>query len=345
MAVVASLVLAACSTSVAPPPPPARRAAPTVAPTRAGIADVAFAGSLLAVDNEVVGPAFERAEGYRYTGRGGGSIGLAHDIEAGEITPGVFESVGAAPVSILEPTFTRWYVQFAASPLVLAYNPHGPDAAVFQAAANRSGSLAKVFEAMAAPGFLLGRTNPATDPQGQAFVMMVELAQRVLHLPSDIVTAILGRGATTGTAGRSSQIFAETALDSRLESGQLDAASAFRSQAVQLHLPYVTLPSSIDFGDPADAAGYASASLVVPSTSGQPSTVHGSPLVIDITTVREASATAADRAAADAFVAYQLSAAGRQAYAREGFTLVPETVFGARRSVPLVVRRAVGGTG
>jgi molybdate/tungstate transport system substrate-binding protein len=306
---------------------------------------VAFAGSLLAADNEVVGPAFERAEGYRYAGRGGGSIGLAHDIAAGEITPGVFESVGAAPVSILEPAFTRWYVQFAASPLVLAYNPHGPDAAVFRAAAKGTGSLAKVFEAMSRPGFLLGRTNPATDPQGQAFVMMVELAQRALHLPPGIVTAILGRGATSGGGGRSSQIFSETALDSRLESGQLDAASAFRSQAVQLHLPYVTLPAPIDFGDPADAADYARASLVVPSTSGPPVTVHGTPLVIDITTVHEASAPAANRAAAAAFVAYQLSRAGRRELAREGFTLLPETVLGAPSGLPPVVRRAVDSTG
>lgn len=343
--VVAGVVLAGCSTSVAPPPPPPRHAAPKVAPVRAGTADVAFAGSLLAVDNEVVGPAFERAAGYRYSGRGGGSIGLAHDIEVGEITPGVFESVGAGPVRILEPTFTRWYVQFASSPLVLAYNPHGPYAPVFEAAASGRGSLAKVFETMATKGFLLGRTNPATDPQGQAFIMMVELAQRTLHLPPDIVTAILGPGATTGTGGTASQIFAETALDSRLESGQLDAASAFRSQAVQLHLPYLTLPPSIDFGDPADAADYASASLVVPSTSGPGATIHGSPLVIDITTVREPSASAADDAAADAFVAYQLSGAGRRAYAREGFTLLPETIFGARRSVPPVIRRTVGSAG
>lgn len=306
-----------------------------------GTADVAFAGSLLAVDNELVGPGFERATGYAYTGRGGGSIGLAHDISAGEISPGVFESVGAAPIRTLEPRFTRWYVRFAASPLVLAYNPHGPDAAVFRAAARGRGSLAAVFEAMARPGFLLGRTDPATDPQGQAFIMMIELAQRYLHLPPGIVDRILGTGATTGSGGNPSQIFAETALDSHLEAGQLDAASAFLSQAVQLHLPFVRLPAAIDFGDPADARRYASARLAVPSTTGATTTIHGTPLVIDVTTLHQASATKADVAASDAFVAYLLSAAGRRAYAREGFTLLPETLFGPRSAVPARIRRVL----
>ncbi len=306
---------------------------------RGGTASVAFAGSLLAVDNEVVGPGFQRATGHSYTGRGGGSIGLAHDIAAGEITPGVFESVGAAPIRALEPRFTRWYVRFAASPLVLAYNPHTPYAAVFRNAAKGNGSLAAVFKAMARPGFLLGRTDPATDPQGQAFIMMVELAQRALHLPGAIVGQILGAGATTGTGGNLSQIFAETALDSHLEAGQLDAASAFLSQAVQLHLPYVRLPAAIDFGNPADARQYASASLVVPSTTGQKTTVHGAPLVIDVTTLHQPSATKADVAASNAFLAYQLSPTGRRDDAKEGFVLLPNTLFGSRGAVPASVRR------
>ena len=67
------------------------------------------------------------------------------------------------------------------------------------------------------------------------------------HLPSDTVAKILG---TTdfGTAN-SSQIYAESALDSTLESGQLDAASAYINQAVQLHLAYIPLPPQINLGD------------------------------------------------------------------------------------------------
>jgi len=349
--VAGALTLAACSSpassttgspSSGSPAPPAP--SPSAAPIRSGTADVAFAGSLLAVDNEVVGPAFERADGYHYTGTGGGSIGLANEITAGEIDPGVFESVGAAPIEILEPARTTWYVQFAASPLVLAYNPDSPQASTFEAVAAGKEPLTRVFQVMATPGFLLGRTDPATDPQGQAFVMMVELAQRYLHLPSGIVDRILGAGAATGTGGTASQIFSETSLDSHLEAGQLDAASAFLSQAVQLHLHYIKLPAAIDFGDPADAGRYASASLVVPATTGSPTTVHGTPLVVDITTLHQAGTTSGDVAAADAFVAYQLSSAGRAAYAKEGFSLLPNTLYGARRNVPNAVQRMLTAT-
>lgn len=347
-----ALTLAACSSpttsstslSTTSPSSGSRTPRSQAAPTRSGTADVAFAGSLLAVDNEVVGPAFEHADGYHYTGIGGGSIGLANEITAGEIDPGVFESIGAAPIKTLEPAHTTWYVQFAASPLVLAYNPASPQASTFEAVAAGKEPLARVFQVMATPGFLLGRTDPATDPQGQAFVMMVELAQRYLHLPSGIVDQILGAGAATGTGGTASQIFSETSLDSHLEAGQLDAASAFLSQAVQLHLHYIKLPAAVDFGDPADAGRYASARLVVPATTGSPTTVHGTPLVVDITTLHQAGATSGDVAAADAFAAYQLSPAGRAAYAKEGFSLLPNTLYGARRAVPSAVQRILTAT-
>lgn len=320
-------------------------AVPGPAPRRSGTAQVAYAGSLQKVDDQVVGPAFTRTTGYAYSGRGGGSLAVAHEILAGEITPGVFESVGSAPIASLG-SRARWWAQLASSPLVIAYNPSAPDAAVFRAArAGDPASLRRVFEAMASPGFRLGRTNPATDPQGQAFVMMVELAQRVLGLPAGTVDRILGKGATSG-GGNTSQIFAETSLDATLQSGQLDAGSAFLSQAVQLHLPYIALPTSIDFGQPADAATYATASVTVPgATAGTTVTVHGSPLVVDVTTVAEPSASSADRAAADAFAAYLLSAAGRRAYAAGGYTLLPEVLHGSRSAVPASIRSVIARNG
>ncbi len=347
----AGLVLAACSsaagsgsthqvkTSRSATSAPARAVSP-----RPGTADVAFAGSLLALDNEVIGPGFERATGYGYTGRGGGSIGLAHEIAAGEIAPDVFESVGASPISVLEPRFATWSVQLASSPLVIAYNPRSPYASTFRSVASGHAPLSDAFEAMASKGFLLGRTNPATDPQGQAFVMMMELAQSYLHLPAGTVERILGTGIVSGQGGNESQIFSETSLDAHLEAGQLDAASAFLSQAVQLHLAYLRLPASIDLGDPAYASAYAKAHLVVPgATPGTTTTVHGAPLVIDATTITEPGQSAADRAAAAAFVAYLASAPGRSSFAKEGFSLVPETIAGDHRDVPRAVTQAVDG--
>lgn len=288
-----------------------------------GTANVAYAGSLQLLNEKVVGPAFSKATGAGYQGRGGGSFGVAQQIVSGEISPNVFESVGAAPIAVLEPKFTSWYVQVAASPIVVAYNPNTPFAPQLKAIAAGKKPLSELFALMEQPGFHLGRTNPNTDPQGQAFYEMVELAQARYHLPATTVTKVLG------PLDNPAEVFAETALEARLQAGQLDAASAFLSQAVQLHLPYITLPSAIDFGDPALSSIYAKATLTL--TGGK--SVHGVPLVIDATVLH-----GQDQAAATAFVAYLLSPAGRDEFRRGGYSLVTPRLFGNTSAAPTVIR-------
>jgi molybdate/tungstate transport system substrate-binding protein len=293
-----------------------------------GVANVAYAGSLEYLNERMVGPAFQRATGDRYEGRGGGSFGLANEIAAGEITPSVFESIGAAPILRLEPRFTHWYVAFASSPLVIAYNPHTAFAARFAALARARGTLAasqlaQLLALLESPGLQLGRTNPNTDPQGQAFYEMIELAAQQLHAPTDTATKLLG------AADNPAQVFSETSLEARLEAGQLDAASAFRSQAIQLHLPYVALPASIDFGSPSLSARYARASLKL--SDGQ--VVHGVPLVVDATEIGSRGGTAAR-----AFLSWVLSAHGRAEFRAGGYTTFNPIFVGS--GVPRSVRDA-----
>ncbi|MDA8329787.1 MAG: extracellular solute-binding protein [Candidatus Dormibacteraeota bacterium] len=290
-----------------------------------GLADVAYAGSLELVMQRDLGPAFTHHTGYQYEGRGAGALGLAQEIRAAEITPNVFLSVGSGPVALLEPKFTSWAVEFASSPLVLAYYPHGPHASELAQIASGKLPLTDLFQLLAEPGFRLGRTDPATDPQGQDFAMMFQLAERELGVPAATVSADL--------AGGSSQIYPETALEAQLQAGQLDAASAFRSQAQQLHLPYVPLPSALDFGDPAMAAAYARASLRL-STGAL---VHGFPLVLEATTVGDH-----DRAAALAFIQYLLSSPGRLILARDGYSAVPLKILGDSAAAPDQVRKLAG---
>lgn len=291
-----------------------------------GTAVVAYAGSLQLVNEKVVGPAFSHTTGYGYQGRGGGSFAMASEVQAGVIDPGVFMSVGAAPISRLEPRRTRFYVELFSSPLVVAYNPHGPYAAQLAAVADHRRPLADLFTLMAKPGFRLGRTDPATDPQGRAFVEMVQLAQGTLSLPPGTARAVLG------PVDNPSQVFAETLLDAQLQAGQLDAASAFLSQAMQLHLPYIALPQTLNFGNPRDGRRYAAARAVL--ASGQ--VVHGVPLVVDATLLDRRSP------AAVAFLRYLLSPAGRAAYARAGYTPLPPRIVGNRADVPASVRHELG---
>ena len=298
-----------------------------------GTANVAYASSIQYLNEKIVGPAFTQDEGYKYSGRSGASGELGSEIAASVITPNVFESVGGDNITPLEPKFTNWYIQYASTQIVVAYNPNSKYASDFKAYANGSKPLSGLFTLMQTPGFKLGRTDPNIDPQGRAFIYMLELAQSHYHLPASTVSQILGTP-DFGTAS-SSQVFAESSLDATLQSGQLDASSAYLNQAIQLHLPYITLPAAINLGTAADKALYHKASVTITS-KGKKSTKHGSPLVIDITIIGQPTA------AGTAFVAYTLSSKGRAQYQQGGYTLITPTVFGDTSAIPASVKSDLG---
>ena len=244
-----------------------------------GTADVAYASSLQYLNEKVAGPAFTKATGYKFSGTGGAAGTLSSEILAKDL-PGVnvFQSVGSDNITPLEPKFTKWYVQYAGNKMVVAYNPKSKYAAQFEAIASGKKPLADLFTLLQTPGLKLGRTDPNIDPQGRYFIEMLELAQMYYHLPADTVTKIVG--SPLGSS-KSSQIYAESSLDSTLQSGQLDAASAYYTQAVELHLDYIPLPDAINLGNAALAAQYGKAAITTEN-----GTVHnGEPLVLDITII------------------------------------------------------------
>jgi molybdate/tungstate transport system substrate-binding protein len=296
-----------------------------------GTVNVAYASSLQYLNEKMVSPAFTKATGYKFSGFGASSGDLESDIASGEIHPNVFESVGGDNITPLFPKFTKWYVQYAGTSMVVAYNPNGKYASQFKAIADGSKPLVDLFTLLQTPGLRLGRTDPATDPQGRDFIYMLELAQAYYKLPSDTVTNILG-GPTGSTT--SSQIYAESALDSTLQSGELDASSAFITQAIELHLDYIKLPPAINLGSFALANTYATAGVTYTS-DGATVTKHGSPQVIDITIIGKPTP------AALAFVKYTLSKAGLAVYKTGGFTLLSPTSTGS--GIPASLTSELGG--
>jgi molybdate/tungstate transport system substrate-binding protein len=287
-----------------------------------GTANVAYASSLEYLNEKVFGPAFTTADGYSYSGRSGASGELESDIAAGEISPNVFESVGGDNITPLEPKFTKWYVQYAGTSMVVAYNPHSKYAPQFKAIADGKKPIKDLFTLLETPGLKLGRTDPNIDPQGRSFIYMLELAQMEYHLPADTVTKIIG---SPLASPKSPEIYAESSLDATLQSGQLDAASAYITQAVELHLSYIKLPPTIDLGDFADAALYAKAHITITGNVKK----TGSPLVIDITTIGTPTP------AGIAFVKYVLSPAGLALYKQGGFTILKPTVTGTGVPAPI----------
>jgi molybdate/tungstate transport system substrate-binding protein len=300
-------------------------AAASSASKPSGTANVAYASSLEYLNEKVAGPAFTKATGYGYSGRSGASGELESDIASGEISPNVFESVGGDNITPLFPKFTKWYVQYAGTSIVLAYNPKSKYASQFKAFADGTKPLQDLFKLMETPGFKLGRTDPNIDPQGRSFIYMLQLAQAYYHLPSNTVSKILG---TSDWADPNSpQIYSEASLDGTLASGQLDASSAYITQAVELHLPFITLPAAINLGSAALATQYAKAHITI-TVDGVKTPKTGSPLVIDITTIGKPTN------AGTAFVKYTLSPAGLALYKAGGFTLIKPTAFGTASAIP-----------
>jgi molybdate/tungstate transport system substrate-binding protein len=314
------------STAASASSPSAASTSASAKPT--GTVSLADASSLSYLNDHVVSSAFTATAGYTLSSQDNSSGTLEADIAAGEISPNVFESVGGDNITPLEPKFTSWYIQYAGTSMVVAYNPNGKYASQFKAIADGSKPLSSLFSLLATPGLKLGRTDPNIDPQGRDYIYMLELAQAYYHLPSDTVAKILGTSDFGSSS--SSEIYAESSLDSTLESGQLDAASAFVTQAVELHLAYIPLPVQINLGSAALASTYKTASVKL--TSGTVKT--GSPQVIDITIIGKPTP------AALAFVEYTLSAPGLAEYKTGGFTMITPTVFGS--GVPAAITSELG---
>jgi molybdate/tungstate transport system substrate-binding protein len=334
---VAAVVATGCSSSSSSSSAAASSSAPAASASASssdggigqvsGQANVAFAGSLLTLNNKTVGPEFTKATGGSYTGQGAGAIGLGQEIASGEITPNVFESIGPTPITNLEPKFTSWYVSLAAAPIVVAYSPTSKYGAEFAKIAAGKLPMSDLFEAMAQPGFILGRTDPNTDPQGQAFYEMVEAAQSYYHLPAGTAAKILGG------VDNAKQAYEETSLESFLQSGQLDAASSYISVAKQDKLSYITLPDVLNFGEPSLASTYAK--YTVKLSNG--TTAHGVPTAVYATVIGNTGS-----AAAAGFVAYQLLPSVRAQWQKAGYTLVTPQIYGT--GAPAAVTSLVNGS-
>jgi molybdate/tungstate transport system substrate-binding protein len=296
--------------------------------TTHGTASVAYAGSLELWAATDLGPKFEAATGDGFQGRAAGSGTLASEILANEISPGVFMSVGKKNIKRLWPNRSKFVIQLATDPLVVAYNPQSKFAPQFNAIADHKVPFASLFTLLSSPGIRVGRTDPNADPQGVYFIFMMELAQSTLHLSFDPATTVLGVSKST-PFGLPAQMVDEDSLITDLQAGEFDATSAYLTQAIQYHLHYITLPQSLNFGVPADLSNYEKVSITLAGGSVD----QGDLITLNITLVLPANTkrapSPADQAADDAFVAWIVSGAGRAQLKKGGYPLTPPVYIGA----------------
>lgn len=260
---------------------------------------VAYAGSMGPVMASAVAPAVARALGVRLEGRGQGALGLAHLIVGGALTPDVFISVTRGPMDmVLRAGAAAVAFPVARTELVIAYARFGRFAAALARAAYPH--HAAWWQIAKRRGFRFGRTDPLTDPQGLNVVFMMELAARYYHQP-DLVAQILG------PLINDRQIFPEAEVMARLEGGELDASSAYKTEPEAMGLPYIALPPAINLGDAAYARHYRQASVIL---GGR--THHPSPLVFYAAALKGA----AQPVLARRFVAWLRTPAGQRTLRR-----------------------------
>jgi molybdate/tungstate transport system substrate-binding protein len=229
------------------------------------VLEVAYAGSMGSLMEGAVKVAVEQRLGYEFRGRAQGSDALGNLIVGGSIRPDVFLPVTPGPMlTVLRSGKARSGIPIARTSMVIAYSPKSRFAAQF-AAAGRPGAM-PWWQILEQPGLRFGRTDPLADPQGRNIIFVMQLASRFYRQP-DLVQRVIGADLSP------SQTFGEPSVMERLQSGELDAASAYKIQPGPFALPYVTLPPQIDLGDEKYQAEYANASL---SLSGK--TYHPEPI-------------------------------------------------------------------
>jgi molybdate/tungstate transport system substrate-binding protein len=199
--------------------------------------DVAYAGSMGSMMEGPIKSAAARTLKIDFHGRAQGSSALAQLIVGGSIRPDVFIPITPGPaLAILRAGKADSAQPIAHTEIVIAYSPKSRFAPRFDAAAKGKEDLWKI---LLEPGLRFGRTDPVTDPQGRNIIFTMMLAAKA-NRQTNLVEKILG------PTINEKQIFTEPTVMARLQSGELDAASAYKIQPGPFNLPYVTLQPEIN---------------------------------------------------------------------------------------------------
>jgi Bacterial extracellular solute-binding protein len=138
---------------------------------------------------------------------------LARQLEGRLIQADVFVPITPGPVDIVKKAgMIGPAVPVASTQMVIAYSPKSKFVPEFEAAAQAKKPW---YDVLQTTGLRFGRTDPATDPQGQNIIFTMLLAQNFYKLPG-LADKILGGYQNP------QQIFTEPSLLSRLEAGQID---------------------------------------------------------------------------------------------------------------------------
>lgn len=191
--------------------------------------------------------------------------------------------------------YADWYAGFARNAITFVYTAKSKYAAEV--------TPENWYQVLARPGVQIGRSNPDTDPSGYQTLQMLALAAQQYHTP-DLSKQVLANAPLTNMRDT------ETDLIAALQVGQIDYLAIYRSDALQHHLDYLHLPSTIDLSDPVHTDLYKQG--VAETKNGA---LPGKPIVYAVTVPR--TAPHADWAAK--YVAFLLGPDGQAVMKANGF--------------------------
>jgi molybdate/tungstate transport system substrate-binding protein len=258
---------------------------------------------------------------------------IANMIIDGQRKPDVFVSAGTIPIMKLmnnaggsnqqqQRPFAQWLVKFASAEMVIAYSPNSHFHLDLDKAKN--GQM-PWYQILSQPGFKFGRTDPELDPKGYYMIIAAKLAN-IYYNNQNIKQKILGQDDRNPK-----QIFPEETLTTNLETGQLDAIAAYKHEAIAKGLPYITLSSQINLGNPAFSDFYKKASYTL--STGK--TVYGEPIYFSITIP---DVKVSNLNGVVSFVTYLLSADGEHILQSQGLNFIKPTAEGKVDSIPIPIR-------
>ena len=285
---------------------------------------VVFNAGSLALPFRDLLQAFKKANpGVRTAQESSGSLEAARKVtELGKVPDVLAVADYSIIPKLLIPSHADWYATFATNALVLAFRNESPGGLEI---ANYNW-----YQVLLRPGMRIGRSDPVLDPAGYRTLMVWQLAERYYRQPT---LATLLKAASPPRYMRPK----EADLTSLLQLGELDYIWTYLSIARANGFRWLDLPPEINLGDPAMAATYAQATVVLPGATRAPGDsveFRGEPIVYALTI----PTAAPHREVAEAFVRFVLSTEGRRIVARAGLTPTVPPALGGPGQPPLSLR-------
>jgi molybdate/tungstate transport system substrate-binding protein len=263
---------------------------------------------------------FAARTGAKYELEPGASLEIARRLTELHKTPDVVLLADPEVFpQLLMPAYVHWYALFARNRIVLAYTGGSRGAAGINAENWRT--------VIMQPGVEVGRADPNTDPSGYRTLLTMQLAEQHYH-ERGLFARLLAAAPERNVRPREAD---QVAL---LQTHELDYIWTYENLAANDGLRFVKLPDAIDLGSPADSAAYSRASTrVLGKRPGDTLTMRGAPIQFAFSI----PVLAANRALAEKFIEYMLSADGRRVLRAQHLDAF-ERAISVGTGVPAVVR-------